>query len=201
MSERPRSIFVGMTDYTGVPLDAILPHLRKWRDNTTAAAEELVALRDKVEANQDRLDGPREILSYIDFFIDLFGRFAGDFERLLTEIPRGVTESHVQIVEQIYESASHEERHCIGFKNEHIERSLKDEDLRWLVDNIYSQSRSMLIDYLDLSNLVPRLRTYVGTSVETLAEQDRRFAMMAIEEAGKAFARIKDLAPRWALSL
>jgi len=186
VAERRRSIFAGATDYTGVPMEAILSRLRNWRENTASTVKELSQLRTEVEANQDRLDWPQEILEYIDFFIDLLGRYVGDFDRLLTELPRSVSEAHVQIVRQIYDSASHEERHCVRFTNEHINRHLKDESLRWLVDNIYSESRDVLIDYKDLSNLVPRLRTYVGTVNPSAADDDRRFAVMAIEEAAKS---------------
>jgi len=30
------------------------------------------------------------------------------------------------------------------------------------LDKIYSETRSMLVDFYDLSNVIPRLRTYVG---------------------------------------
>jgi pyrimidine deaminase RibD-like protein len=188
----------GMTDYTGVPMDVILSHLRAWRDNTTRTIEELTRLKGLVEEQQDKLDEPNEMLAYIHFFIDLFSRYADDFERLLAELPRGVSEAHVQIVRQIYDSASHEEKHCVRFTDEHIHRPLKDESLRGLVDKIYGESRDMLIDYKDLSNLVPRLRTFIVATAErsSASDPDRSFAVMAIEEALKSVPEDGRLHPK-----
>lgn len=188
MTERPRSIFAGMTDYTGVSIDAILGHLRGWRDSTVSAIEELTRLKSEVEAHHTRLDLPNEIGEYIGFFMDLFSRYLGDLERLLKELPRGVGDAHVQVVRQIYESSSLEDRRCVRFRDEHIDRRLKDESLRYLVDRIYSESRDTLMDFRDFSNLVPRLRTFVGTTtgLGVGTDADRFFATMAIEEALKS---------------
>lgn len=188
MTGRRRAIIAGMTDYTGVAMDVILSHLRDWRDGTMSSIGELKQLLGEVDTRRDRLDSPSDIVEYVSFFIDLLSRYAVDFERLLAEMPSNVTDAHVQIVRQIYDSSSHEENRCVRFDSDHIERGLKDESLRSLVDRIYAESRDMLIDYRDLSNLGPRLRTFVGTMPKhgDDAEADRRFALMAIEEARRS---------------
>jgi hypothetical protein len=93
-------------------------------------------------------------------------------------MPSSVGDAHVQIVEQIYKSASWEERNCVVFKQEHTEHGLQDEGLRWLLDDIYAESRQMLIDYKDLSNLVPRLRTFVGTTPRISRELEQKFRIL-----------------------
>ncbi|HTD22498.1 MAG TPA: deaminase [Terriglobales bacterium] len=183
MTSWKRSFFAGMTDYTGVPMDVILSHLRDWRDNTVDTISQLKRLQERVDKQRDKLDSPDDVSQYIDFFVDLFTRYQGDFERLLTELPRNVSDAHLEILRQIYESSKRAEDSCIRFKQDHIARGLKDESLRGLVDRIYAESRDMVIDYKDLSNLIPRLRTFVGTNY---ADDDRRFALMAIEEAQKS---------------
>lgn len=188
MTTRNRSLFAGMTDYTGVPFAAILSHLSDWRDATAASMGILNGLRREVDKYSDGLDRPRDLLGYLDYFIDLFSRYLGDFERLLTELPRGVNDAHVEMVKQIYDGASQEERNCVAFKNEHIECSLKDENLRWLVDDIYAESRQMLIDYKDLSNVVPRLRTFVGTTPKVDRELEQKFRILySIAQAQRDF--------------
>lgn len=162
MTVRKRSLTAGMTDYTGVPLDTILAHLRDWRDETERCLRTLRQHLCDVEKQRVQLDDPDDVIVYINLMIDLFTRYLFDFERLVAELPRSVTEAHIEIIQQINASASAEERHCIRFKRNNIERPLKDEGLRRLVDEIYRNSRSMMIDYQDLSNLVPRLRTFVG---------------------------------------
>jgi diguanylate cyclase (GGDEF)-like protein len=168
----------GMTDYTGVSMDVVLAHLRDWRDETAGCIEALKHLEGEVERHRDQLDRPNDIITHVRFSIDLFGRYLGDFDRLLVELPRFVTAAHVEIVQQIYDSASHEEEHCVRFSRDHIDRQMKDEALRWLVDQIYQQSRSMMIDYQDLSNLVPRLRTFVGTAPKVDRELEQKFGIL-----------------------
>jgi len=162
LDARKRDLFAGMTDYTGVSMEDILSHLRDWRDQTLGCIEALLGYVGDVEAHRDQLDSPNDIVRYLEFFVDLFGRYAGDFERLLLELPMGVTEAHVEIVRQIYDSAVLEESRGSRFARDHVETGVEDEGLRWLVDKIYQDSFGMLVDYHDLSNLGPRLRTFVG---------------------------------------
>lgn len=178
MSIRKRSLMAGMTDYTGVSLEVILAHLRDWRGETAKCIEALAHLQGEAERHRQQLDRPNDILAYCHFFSDLLRRYLGDFDRLLAELPRLVTVAHVEIVQQIYGSASHEEEHCVRFSRDHIERQMKNEGLRRLVDEIYGQSRSMLIDYHDLSNLAPRLRTFVGMVFKLDRELEQKFGIL-----------------------
>ncbi len=178
MTVRERSIMAGMTDYTGVSMDVILAHIRDWRDETAKCIVALSRLQEELPRHHEQLDQPAEIAKYIRFFIDLFERYLGDFNRLLTELPLFVTNAHVEIVQQTYQSASHEEQQCVRFSRDHINHQLKNEKLRWLVDDIYKESRSMLIDYHDLSNLIPRLRTFVGTAPKIDRELEQKFRIL-----------------------
>lgn len=162
MTVKKRSLVAGMTDYTGVPFDTILAHLRDWKDETGRCLETLRQLRGDAEKHRAQLDAPDDVIAYINLMIDLFTRYLCDFESLVAELPYSVTEAHIEIIRQINASASAEETHCIRFKRNNIERQLKDESLRTLLDKIYRNSKSMMIDYQDLSNLVPRLSTFVG---------------------------------------
>lgn len=198
MMKRQRAFIAGGTDYTGMPMDDILSHLKDWRDNTVQTMQKLSELKTSALRHRDRLDSPGNIIEFLDFFIDRFDRYAGDFSRLVGELPHGVAEAHIEIVRQIYMSSEHEDDFCVRFKNDQIERSLKDERMRGLVDEIYGQSRDMVIDYRDLSNLVPRLRTFLGTTriAVDVSVADRKFALMAIEEARKSVAEDSRPHPR-----
>ncbi|HQF21741.1 MAG TPA: hypothetical protein PLT37_10940 [Kiritimatiellia bacterium] len=165
---RKRALAAGFTDYTGVSMDDMLAHLRDWKtntDNTIALLEKHLAT---VLKNAERLDKPDELESFITHFLDLFRRYSADFGRLLAELPQSVEERHIDIVRQIYDSSQHEDGLCVMFKREHISRPLKDESLRVsLIDRIYGDTRDMIVDYVDLNNLVHRLRTFVGTKTVT----------------------------------
>lgn len=178
MTVRKRSIMAGMTDYTGVPMNVILAHIRDWRDETAKCVEGLKRLQEEVQRHYEQLDRPDEIAAYAGFFIDLLERYLSDFDRLITELPQFVTNAHVEIVRQTCRSASHEEQRCVRFSHDHIDRQLKNETLRWLVDDIYRESRGMLIDYHDLSNLAPRLLTFVGTTPKIDRELEQKFGIL-----------------------
>lgn len=160
---RERSFLAGATDYTGVSMDDILAHVRDWRDLTEETIQTLKRLRTRVEGQAEIFEEPRPVLRFIDYFCDLFDRYAFDFGRLVHELPGGATESHVEIISQLYKSSRFEEERCIRFNNDFIEHGLRDERARPILDRVYAESRDMLIDYRDLSNLVPRLRTFISS--------------------------------------
>lgn len=159
---RTRSVIAGMTDYTGVPLEDIVNHLRDWSSETTNVIETLTGYRRAIEREPDKFEFPKDIVQYIDYFIDLFTRYRSDLDRVLAEIPASVRETHIEILQQLLNSSDYEEERCIKFKTQHISHRLPDESARLVLDDIYAESRSMLIDYRDLSNLLPRLRTFIG---------------------------------------
>lgn len=157
-----RHYLAGWTDYTGVSLEDIVRHLGDWANSTRDTIDRLKGYRRRTTESAALLENPIEVLGYLDFFIDLFGRYLADIERLLIEIPSGVTEAHLQIVDQIYRSVKREDDGTVQFKNDWVYKTLPHEEMRPLLDNIYGETRNMLVDYRDLSNLVPRLKTFVG---------------------------------------
>lgn len=159
---RQRALLAGCTDYTGVSLEDILAHLREWLEMTKETTIALASLKSKVNSQSAIFEHPQAVVDYIDCFCDLFERYASDFRRLVKEIPEGVRQSHVEIISQLYKSSCLEENHCVQFNRDFILHSLKDERARGLLDSIYAETRDTLIDYRDLSNLVPRLRTFIS---------------------------------------
>lgn len=151
-----------MTDYTGVPLNDIVDHLGQWSEETGKAIAALNRQRGVVAQERTRFESPEDILWYIDYFVDLFMRYQGDIDRVLAEISAGVREAHIEILGQILRSSDHEAARCLAFKRDHISHRLRDEHARPDLDKIYSETRSMLTDFQDLSNVIPRLKTYVG---------------------------------------
>ena len=158
-----RSKIAGGTDYTGVSLEDIVADLRAWQRNTDEAVQLLEGHLSEACRHRSRLDSPKRIERYIQHFIELFKRYSGDFARLVAELPAGVEQRHVHIVRQIYESSRLEDEVCANFSHGNIHRAIKDNSLRYcLLDKIYEDTRGMIVDYFDLSNLAPRLETFVG---------------------------------------
>ena len=178
VSARERALFSGTTDYTGVPLEDILSHLRNWRDDTSSCVKDLQRFEGEVEVHREEFYTPDDILWYIRFFIDLLGRYVADFDRLIKEMPESVTEAHVEIVRQMHDRAVLERDRGIRFSADQVEGGVKDEAVRWLVDAIYRQSAGMIADYDDLSNIVPRLRTFVGVRSTADVELEQKFRIL-----------------------
>ena len=170
MQKRPRSLFAGCTDYTGVGVDVIVDHLKDWRATTSETIGHLRTYRSRVDASSNSFDSPRDIRDYIDGCIDLFTRYISDFDRIIEELPRQVLARHVTTVEQIYESSVLEENRCVRFASEHVNTGLREEVVRPVLEAIYASSRDQIIDYKDLSNVAYRLRALV----ESANEPDRR---------------------------
>lgn len=158
-----RSQIPGLTDYSGIDLNTMIVHLQNWLENTLKTITILKNLLVSVNVNNNRLDNPINIESYLLFFIDLFERYSADFARLTEELPCSVEQRHVDILGQIYEGSETEITKCINFKRDHIEIGLKDESLRSLVEDILYNTRDRLFDYHDISNLAYRMKTFIGT--------------------------------------
>jgi hypothetical protein len=159
---RQRSMIAGMTDYTGVPLDDILQHMRAWRENLTG---DVVALGHMAARLQALPDGPEKGggRDHARYFSDLLGRYIADFDRLIAELPAGVRPRHVEMVGQLFESSRQAEDSCVLFKQRYRLDMRGDEDPAVAIcSEIYVRTREAVIDLLDLSNVLLRLQTYVG---------------------------------------
>jgi hypothetical protein len=160
---RQRSEIAGGTDYTGVSLGDIYEHLRQWRESTNKLIQKLAKYKSQVIIEQNKIDYAYDVIDFIELSIDLFSRFLSDYDRLLAQIPRGVTEIHIEIISQIVTRSDYHERSCVQFKQDHIEKNLRDESMRPLLDQIYAETRGEVINYSDLHNVIPRLKTYIGS--------------------------------------
>jgi len=159
---RQRSMLRGGTDYTGVPLEDIYEHLKEWRESTSELLRNLNKYKSEVIENEQKIEHAHAIINFIAISIDLFNRFLSDFDRILVEVPYQVTESHIEIISQIYRRSELHEQSCVRFTQDHIEKSLRNESMRPLLDAIYADTRDEIVNYSDLSNVIPRLRTYIG---------------------------------------
>ncbi len=73
-------------------------------------------------------------------------------------------EQHLSALRDLHADSKEQEEICLRFKEQHIEDVALPNVLRPLMDDIYATARSQLLDYKDISNFVPRLERFVGTS-------------------------------------
>ncbi len=158
---RPRSIFAGGTDYSGVPLEDIRDHFRDWRKNCLDVVEALGRYKNEVETSKEKLSEPIEVLRFVSVLADFFELSSADFDRLIEATESGVKEAHVELVAELAHAAAAKDDYCATFKREFISGPMKDESMRGLLDKIYADAREGVIYMRDLENLKHRLKTFV----------------------------------------
>jgi len=185
-----RSVVVGATDYTGAQLLDIHRHFGEWRSETRETIKNLQKLHQEAKDNFSESDNLQVIQDYISYFIDLFSRYQYDFDRLISGMKREVKDAHVEIVSQLFESCEVEEDRCLRFKSRHIEQDLSNESRRPLLDKIYVVTRGLILSLKDLSNLEPRLRTFIGEGLQrrgssSRVDPERRLVLEVVLITGK----------------
>jgi hypothetical protein len=160
-----RITYFGWTDYSISSLEFIIKDLQEdYIPSTTDTIQRLEELRKKTIANSDRLEDPSSVINYIGFWVTLFQSFVYDLKRVLNEMPNGVEKKHIEIIRQIYKRSCHEEKDSYrGFKEDHIEKDLKDESLRPLLDEVCSVSGNLLGHNINLGSISKRLVTFIGS--------------------------------------
>jgi hypothetical protein len=138
----------------------------EWRKTTNDLIQHLKSFRTQATENRKNIDHVDDVIAFIDSSIDLFGHFLNDWDRILEEVPSEVTAAHIDMLSQILSASEYHEKYCVDFKHEHIEHDLRDESMRPLLDEIYAETRDEVINYSDLHNAIPRLKTYLGKSLE-----------------------------------
>jgi len=121
---RQRAAIRGGTDYTGVSLKDIYEHFGQWRESTNTLIKNLNGFKSEAIKNRKNIEHIDDIIDFIDLSVDLFGRFLSDWDRLLVEIPGGVSEAHIEILSQIVKRSEYHEKTCIDFKHNHIAKDL-----------------------------------------------------------------------------
>ena len=155
-----RSLFVGMTDYMGASIDDIVSHLIEIRANSKETIETLNEMKEK--AHHTALNCYNEIEEFINHRSNQIERYLYDLERLITELPSGVEEKHIEIITEIYKTLSLQDHFCVDFKKEIVEGGrLNDSETIVFVGNIYAKARDQFFDYHDLPNMASRLKTFI----------------------------------------
>ncbi len=197
LSKRPhrRSLIAGWTDFTGVSLNDLLFHLRRWHADTALAIANMQASLERIS---DRMEDPEQ-LQYIAAYViscdETFQRYMNDFERLIFELPNEVRERHIESVNQIYESSLAEEIRCRHYHQDCVQQISHDAPVFWDVDRIHAEAWNLIVDYRDLPNFAHRLKALVGTQGNPQREPTRSAELYfeilkEIHRVGQQFERM-----------
>lgn len=154
-------------------LEEIVGHLKLWHSDTAATRAALDELRGQAEERASRLESPKAVREYVDFFAGFFDRAAADIERIAGELPGGVRREHVEALRQIASNAAAEQRRCLMFRDKWINRPLPYEEVRPLLTEISNQTRDQLADYREMNQAALRLETIAGPGAKPPAPDGR----------------------------
>jgi len=172
MSTR-RTLTPALTDPSLTREDA-LAHVRAWLHDTHATADALTGLRTETLEAAARLENPTAVVAYIDEFLDMLQRIAGEVAQMADELPKGLLERHVDSLRQIASNAAADQRRCLIFRDRWINRPLPYEDVRPLLTRIVTITRDQLVDYRELTVVAERLAALTPPMPEKGPGLDRR---------------------------
>ena len=164
-----RSFIAGETNYIGASLEDLISHLDDWLSSTLDTIEELDLTKEEFAESKELIDHSDAVVEFVDNVVADFTRIADEFRRVISELRVSVEQRRLDAIKHLLEFSYTLEDYCIDFKREHLLRSLRHEEVRPLLDHIYACSRRQAIDYKDLSNLSYQLKTFVGTTNNSLA--------------------------------
>jgi hypothetical protein len=157
-------------------LDDILEHLRRIRSESLETADVLRTAKQQAEEQSKKLESPKAVFEYVDFFAGMFTSGAEDLGRIIDEIPSGIQPGHLDTLRQLASNASVEQRRCLMFRDKWINRPLPYEEVRGLLNQISVDSRDQLTAYKSLANAVEGLQEMNGAEPQGTegAKLDRR---------------------------
>ena len=151
----------GETD-TQPSINDLLEHLRTARADTLETIELLRTSRQQIDDQSSKLESPKAVLEYIDFFVDLFSRASDELERMAGELTGGPTRAHLDTLRQLASNGSAEQRRCLMFRDKWINKPLPFEEMRRLLNQISVDSRDQLAAYRNLNTAADRLDQLLG---------------------------------------
>lgn len=156
-----RSLVVGMTDYSGVPLEDVIEHFSDWHEFAGRKRGVLNRLRIELDAlgRSHRLAEGTDHLNYCD---DVFRRLEYECARLAHELSLGVQERDLDAVVQLYNMVQHADKACVEFQKslKLYEKPSSESDVA--LGSVYRETRDGILAFLNLPNTIPRLRTFLG---------------------------------------
>ena len=128
-------------------------------------------MRSELEGFRDELsqegDTPVHMLAldYSDASVGFLERMQADLKRLVAELPQGVKNAHVALLEQMILDLDIELRRCQSFKKEYQGSPGLEPHSRWLMDRLYADYAGLVWDFADFGSMASRLRTFVDLPV------------------------------------
>jgi len=164
VGNKPIVTLGGWLDYSTADFSYLIGCLEELHSDCKNAISRIEKQKEEVKKNRESLDEPDEILEALDYWGDLIPSWRDDLARLVRELPIEVHSRHIKTLESISKRGLFEYRtEARAFKELHIEKDLKDETLRPLVDEIYAKISDLTLSVGKYSgNVKNRLEAFEG---------------------------------------
>jgi hypothetical protein len=144
-------------------VESVIDQLGQRRADAMTTLELLDGYRQQVETQSADLENPQAVSEYVAFFIELIGHAVAECERIAGELPSGIQRAHIEVLHQIGRSAVDEQRRCLFFRDKCINRPLRHERMRPLLNDISITTRDQLTAFRDLNTAAERLESLLAT--------------------------------------
>jgi hypothetical protein len=161
-------------------LIASIEHVALRRSDALATLELLHGYRQQVNENASALENPNAVIEYLDFFSDLVNRAAEECQRMAAELSEGVTRAHVDALRQLASNSAAEQRRCLTFRDKWINKPLRDERMRPLLNEISVTTRDQLTAFRDLNEVAARLEELMKPASAPAPENKKGFDRRAL---------------------
>ena len=159
------------------PVAAALERLGLRSGEGLSTLELLRSYQEQAEGSTASLENPRAVFEYIAFFLDLITRTISECERIAAALRQGITPADIAALRQIASDAAAEQRRCLVFRDQCINRPLPDERLRPLLNEISVTTRDQLTAFRDLGTVASTLEEAMAPTATPPDDQkgfDRR---------------------------
>ena len=138
-------------DQAQATVDDVIAQLTRARGEASESIELLRGARGRIETESAKLESPKAVLEYLDFFIGFLLSAAADLDHVIAELPGSPSRASIDALRQIASNSSVEQRRCLGFRDKWINKPLPYEDMRPLLNQISVDSRDQLTAFRNLN--------------------------------------------------
>lgn len=160
-----RGLVAGATNYTHQSFEDMVIDLQDWRQSLQAATLEISGIVSALEDEGYWRRVPLSFASLVARALKLFNTGISEIGEVLEDLHREVRADHVLRLSRLGNAADELNRNLGRAWNDRIEMSKSigygDEHFQ-MVERVYRETRSMVGDMIDLSNLAARLEDFVG---------------------------------------
>lgn len=138
-------------------VSGVVSQLEARTRDAVQSLEALAALRERIVSDASRFENSRAVLEYLDYFAEAIEEVVRELTRIAAELPERVDRAQIDLLRQVAANCRVEQRRCLVFRDQCINRPLPDETMRPLLNDLSVTTRDQLTAFYDLASAAGRL--------------------------------------------